>query len=112
MPPANDQWGRGGHASPLRFDLAGLPELCEAPVQIVRPQSPNARRVSSVVLLGAGVSQMAAEIIRDLISATAAVPVQVHSDYTLPAFVGPETLVVALSYSGVTEETIYAVADV
>jgi glucose/mannose-6-phosphate isomerase len=37
------------------------------------------------------------------------IPVIVHKGYGLPPFVGPRTLVVALSYSGSTEETLSAV---
>lgn len=37
-----------------------------------------------------------------------AVPVIVNRDYVLPEFVGPDTLVFAVSYSGNTEETLSA----
>ena len=51
---------------------------------------------------------MGGELLAGLAELEAAVPVHVVRDYTLPAWIGPETLVVASSYSGDTEETLSA----
>jgi glucose/mannose-6-phosphate isomerase len=64
----------------------------------------------AVLLAGMGGSGIAGDIAAVLAAPTAALPVVVHKGYGAPAFVGPRTLVVALSYSGDTEETLSTVA--
>ena len=51
---------------------------------------------------------MGGELLRTLSLGAASVPVFVSRSYTLPAWVGPETIVIASSYSGDTEETLAA----
>lgn len=60
----------------------------------------------SVVVTGMGGSSNAAKIIQGLFEADLKVPFVVHNDYGLPAWVNSETLVIANSYSGNTEETL------
>lgn len=69
------------------------------------------RGVSSIVLTGMGGSAQGAEFIKTWLSDRLLVPFVVVRDYTLPAFVGPDTLVIAASYSGNTEETLSAIHD-
>ncbi len=64
--------------------------------------------IHNVVITGLGGSGIGGTIVADLISASAAVPVAVNKDYMLPGFVGKNTLVIACSYSGNTEETLSA----
>ncbi len=94
---------RGGMAEVL----LGFPRQCreglalggEAPVERVDG-------FSRIAVLGMGGSGIAGGILGSL------VPVEVVScrDYALPPWIGPETLAVALSYSGDTEETLSAFA--
>ena len=65
-------------------------------------------RVDGVVVLGMGGSAIGGDLARTLVIDELAVPLQLVRDYNLPAFVGPNTLVVASSYSGNTEETLSA----
>jgi glucose/mannose-6-phosphate isomerase len=60
----------------------------------------------SVVVTGMGGSSNAAKIIQGLFESDLKIPFIVHNDYGLPAWVNSETLVVANSYSGNTEETL------
>lgn len=60
----------------------------------------------SVVVTGMGGSSNAAKIIQGLFEADLKIPFEVHNDYSLPAWVNSDTLVVANSYSGNTEETL------
>lgn len=62
--------------------------------------------VSSVVTLGMGGSGIGGDIVKALLEPKSKVPVNVCKGYSLPAFVGPDTLVFAISYSGGTEETL------
>jgi len=60
----------------------------------------------SVAVLGMGGSAIAGDLVKAIWADRISVPVQVLRDYQLPAWVGPETLVIASSKSGDTEETL------
>ncbi len=62
--------------------------------------------VTKVVVLGMGGSAIGGDLVRSLVQAEAKIPVIVHRDYGLPAFVDDKTLLIASSYSGNTEETL------
>lgn len=66
------------------------------------------RSFENVVLTGLGGSGIGGSIIQNYVSGSLKVPFVVNKDYSLPAFVGKDTLVIACSYSGNTEETIMA----
>ena len=61
-----------------------------------------------VVILGMGGSAQGGDLLRTLAAAESHLPVLVNRQYTVPAFVGERTLVIASSYSGNTEETLAA----
>jgi|SRR5579871_3922375 len=67
--------------------------------------------IRQVVVTGLGGSAIGGDLARCLMDAYGVVPLIVNRDYSLPRYVGPETLVVALSYSGNTEETLAAYAE-
>jgi len=64
--------------------------------------------VDKVIILGMGGSAIGGDLVRSLAQSESKVPVVVHRDYGLPAFVDDRTLVIASSYSGNTEETLSA----
>ena len=64
------------------------------------------RAAHAVAALGMGGSAIATDIVRAVFADRLRVPVVSVRDYELPAWVGPDTLVVAVSHSGSTEETI------
>ena len=66
--------------------------------------------IRQVVLTGLGGSAIGGDFVRALMEVYGSVPLIVNRDYTLPHWVGPQTLVVAASYSGNTEETLSAYA--
>ena len=63
-------------------------------------------RIDKIIILGMGGSAIGGEIARRLALAESKVPVWVHRDYGLPPFVDENTMVIASSYSGNTEETL------
>jgi len=67
--------------------------------------------IDKVVILGMGNSAIGGEIARRLALAETSVPIWVHRDYSLPLFVDGDTLVIASSYSGNTEETLSAFTE-
>lgn len=66
------------------------------------------RDVDNVVIAGMGGSAIGGSLVSAIADAESAVPVTVSRDYQLPAFVDGNTLVIASSYSGNTEETLSA----
>lgn len=62
--------------------------------------------ISNVVLLGMGGSGIGAKIVSKWVQDEIKVPVLLSQDYDIPAFIGKNTLVIACSYSGNTEETV------
>ncbi len=66
------------------------------------------RKVKNVVVCGMGGSQWPARIVKSLFKENIHVPYVVNSDYSLPGFVNEDTLVILSSYSGTTEESIFA----
>lgn len=68
------------------------------------PQS----EIHNVLITGLGGSGIGGTIVAGLVAPLSQVPVAVNKDYLLPAFVGKNTLVIACSYSGNTEETLSA----
>lgn len=67
--------------------------------------------ISHVVVTGLGGSAIGGDLLRIYCLDKCPVPVLVNRDYNLPEFVGRDTLVFAVSYSGNTEETISAYQD-
>ncbi len=66
------------------------------------------RSVNHVVIAGMGGSAIGGALTQALVAPESSLPVTVLRDYTLPAFVGPNTLVIGSSHSGNTEETVSA----
>lgn len=64
--------------------------------------------VDKVIILGMGGSAIAGDLLSGLIAGECRVPIVVNRDYDLPPFVDASTLVIASSYSGMTEETLSA----
>ncbi len=71
----------------------------------------NVDGVTSVVALGMGGSAIGAELAAAYVEDRLPVPMRVVRGYVVPEYVGPNTLVVASSYSGNTEETLSAFED-
>lgn len=68
-------------------------------------------KVKNIVVTGLGGSAIGGDILRSYSAGQIGVPVLVNRSYTLPEFVGNNSLVVVSSYSGGTEETISAYAQ-
>lgn len=64
--------------------------------------------ISNVVVLGMGDSGIAGDVLAAVAAPELAVPVSVVKSHRAPAFVGPDTLVFAVSCSGNTGETLAA----
>ncbi len=67
--------------------------------------------VKNVVVTGMGGSAIGGDVLRCCMERVSTVPVMVNRDYRLPSFVGRDSLVMAVSYSGNTEETLESFED-
>lgn len=68
----------------------------------------SVRPFSNIIISGMGGSGIAGSIFSELYDRS---PVTVVSDYNLPAYAGPDTLFIGISYSGNTEETLTATRE-
>jgi glucose/mannose-6-phosphate isomerase len=66
------------------------------------------RGITSMVVTGLGGSAIGGDLLRAYLADELRIPITVNRHYTLPEFVGTNTLVIISSYSGNTEETISA----
>jgi len=73
--------------------------------------STTTRKIDNVLICGMGGSGIGANLIQTFLFDELSVPITVNKSYNIPAFVGPNTLVIACSYSGGTEETIAGIKE-
>lgn len=71
----------------------------------------DSSRVQQIVICGMGGSGIGGRIVSQWVEDFCTVPVLSVQDYTLPAFVGENSLVIGSSYSGNTEETLFAIEE-
>ncbi|HLJ84695.1 MAG TPA: bifunctional phosphoglucose/phosphomannose isomerase [Candidatus Eremiobacteraceae bacterium] len=91
--------------------ILGLPEQFAEAKRVALAADLGAlkgKRFGSVVIAGLGGSAIGGDLLRAVFEPVLKCPVVVVRDYDLPGFVGPDTLVVASSNSGNTEETLSA----
>lgn len=67
--------------------------------------------VGNIVVIGMGGSAIGGDLVRSLLASKIQIPFQVVRHYALPEYVDDDSLVIASSYSGNTEETLAAVDD-
>src|SRR5690349_2606146 len=93
-----------------------LDRIKELPVQlrdalaIVRAATvpPSYADVRNITVAGMGGSAIGGDLAAALLADELKVPMSVHRDYGVPGYVGRDSLVIASSYSGNTEETLSA----
>jgi len=93
--------------------VASLPEQVADALATERDfdNLPRRDEVEQVVVLGMGGSAIAGDVLMAAAGPYMPVPVLVFKGYDVRAFVGENTLVFAISFSGNTEETIEAVTE-
>lgn len=69
------------------------------------------RKYDLVVVCGMGGSNYGARIARSLYAQEIPIPIEIISDYTLPKYVSDKSLVICISYSGETEETLACLGE-
>jgi glucose/mannose-6-phosphate isomerase len=90
--------------------VAGLPEQLaaahEAASMVPAGALPKVDPIRNIVVLGMGGSGIAGDVVSASLNDELPVPVNVLKQIRTPAYVGPNTLAFAMSYSGDTEETV------
>jgi glucose/mannose-6-phosphate isomerase len=71
----------------------------------------DADQIKNVVICGMGGSAIGADILKTYLMSELAIPVMVNRGYHLPAYVNNNSLIIAVSYSGNTEETLSSYDD-
>ncbi len=95
----------------MRGFIEALPDQLEAAWAHAKtqPLPPDLAAVDRVVICGMGGSAISGDLLAGLVESTCPKPIFVNRDYDLPAFAaGSQTLVICLSHSGTTEETLNA----
>ena len=110
-----DEPGLYERLDPSRFRdrIGGLAEQClhawEMGLRFSLP--PAYRKARNVIVAGVGGSAIGGELMADLITKEGSPLVTVCRDYHLPPYLSQDSLVIASSYSGNTEETVAAFED-
>ncbi len=91
-------------------EIDNLPKQLQSAWELGQQQPlPDSQGITRVIISGMGGSAIGADLLAAYIAPLCQLPVIVHRDYGLPAWAhGPETLVIASSHSGNTEETLDA----
>lgn len=94
----------------MRAHLHHLPEQCQQAWQKAKafPLPPDYADIHQIIILGMGGSAIGGDLMRSLTSTLSRPIIFVHRDYDLPPFTTDSTLIIASSYSGMTEETVSA----
>ncbi len=93
--------------------VESFPRQCAEALRLGREitRLPSREGIGRLAYLGMGGSAIGGDVLRVLVKEDMGLPFTVHRNYRLPATLGPDTLVVAASYSGNTEETLSAFED-
>lgn len=92
----------------MRDAMLALPEQIEASLAEIDsiPDLPNAASIEHVLILGMGDSGFGGDVAAASARPFSSKPIVVYGGYLPPSWVGPNTLVIAMSASGSTEETL------
>lgn len=105
-----DPTRRGLDSTGLRDATLGTAERMAAAVEVGEAidRLPEGSDIANILVIGMGASGAVGDVLRALGDLFLSVPVVVAKGYDAPSFAGPDTLVVAVSQSGDTEETLQA----
>lgn len=90
----------------MRQVIIDSPKQLAEGLSIAAHITTSGKQYTNVVICGMGGSALPADVLLTII--TPHVPVYIHRDYDLPPAIGKQSLVICISYSGNTEETLSA----
>ena len=95
----------------MRDIIASLPDQISTAMRAGTKAHLPVDEAQRIFLVGMGGSAIAGDVFASWVADRSKVPIQVVRDYRLPAYARSEDLLVAVSYSGNTEETLAATAQ-
>jgi glucose/mannose-6-phosphate isomerase len=96
----------------MRSLLESFPDQVRVAADKARNLSlPSVRNARNLVITGLGGSAIGGDVARSVLGESLPIPLIVNRDYRLPSFVASDSIVIACSYSGNTEETLSAYQD-
>jgi glucose/mannose-6-phosphate isomerase len=95
----------------MRDIIASLPEQLEAGMKVGGTVKVPLGEAQRIFIVGMGGSAIGGDVFGAWLADRAKAAIQVVRDYHLPSYARPEDLLVAVSYSGNTEETLAATAE-
>src|SRR5205809_4539333 len=95
----------------MRDIIASLPEQLSTGMKVGEAAPVPLEEAQRIFVVGMGGSAIGGDVFAAWLADRAKIPIQVVRDYRLPAYARPEDLLVAVSYSGNTEETLAATAQ-
>lgn len=96
---------RLGEQFAIPIDLLPVPTPVHASAI---PTSTSTQSFKNIVVLGMGGSAIGGDLLSDYLADELSIPIVVIRGYDIPKFVDEDSLVFAVSYSGNTEETLFA----
>lgn len=102
-----------GALSEMEMYISNFPTNLREAIEIGKAVAAklSVKPIQNVVMAGLGGSGIGAKFVSDLAWETAKIPIILVNDYRIPKWVDKETLFVATSYSGNTEETLNALNE-
>lgn len=96
--------------SNMRKLLLNFPQQCQRAYDLAEKFTlPETLRLAkSIVITGMGGSAIGGDLLRSLFGGLCSIPIVVNRNYSIPGFVNEDALLIAVSYSGNTEETLTA----
>ena len=101
-----------------KVDLSDMLSFCvkapyhyEKASQLAKNISINYPKPKTVLVAGMGGSAIGGELVKDWARDKIAVPIEICREYSLPTYADKNTLVIIVSYSGETEETLSVFLD-
>ncbi len=84
-----------------------FPEMCHKARRLDIPtNSIDTKNIDNICVVGMGGSGIGGDMLKRYTRSFLDIPIHVVKDYSLPAFVGDSSLLITISYSGNTKETI------
>ncbi|HJW65884.1 MAG TPA: bifunctional phosphoglucose/phosphomannose isomerase [Candidatus Bathyarchaeia archaeon] len=94
----------------LQFSIEAAKHYRQA-ARLTEKIAVNYAKPDNIIVAGMGGSAIGGELLKDYARNQAPVPIEVSKDYQLPTYAKQHTLVVVVSYSGDTEESLSAFLD-
>jgi glucose/mannose-6-phosphate isomerase len=92
----------------MQAHFHAMPQMCKQAWQMILDFNlpSDYMNVNKILILGMGGSAIGGDLAGNLVAHESKVQISICRDYVLPPFVDAQTLVIASSYSGMTEETL------